>query len=617
MNSPTESCCNFLKKHERAPTMHACPNSPDTFDRLRRQAEERIRKSQQQNIPPPDDTLELIHELHIHQAELEIQNEELKRAQQELSDLYQQYERLYEFAPCGYVTLDPRGIITRVNLTAFNLLGTPKRHLMRSDFRKYLTRAWQDTFMEACSNAGRTGEKQRIEIQLKRKNGPPLWVRSDIAADRDENEAVVQWQVMLCDIVREKEAETLLCGLNQTLEQRVADRTAVLEQRTGELQQLALDLTQTEDRERRYLAAILHDDFQQQAAFVKMELDRLARLTDTDLQQPIMRLADFTGDFIDKMRHLAYSLNPPSLHRSGLLTALDALAKDMQVHHGLAVTLRVQPIAKPISPPLASILFRSVRELLINVVKHARVGEALVEVCSQDKRIQVAVTDKGIGFEYPAVKNGECANRGFGLYNIEDRLKFIGGRMKIDTRSGKGSRIALTVPYDISFKAKYKDPSRTVIGTQATTSVPAGTAATSDDRKQIRILLVEDHKLIRKGLSELLQSHADLTVVGECVDGAMAIKLAARLKPDVILMDVTMPNMDGIEATACISRQHPDIRIIGLSMHNDDNTRQKMIDAGAVAFLAKTDSPEKLLKTIFRVYRDANRTKRKTKMNPI
>ena len=112
--------------------------------------------------------LDLIHELNIHQAELEIQNEELKRAQRELSDLHQQYERLYQFAPCGYVTLDPHGVITRVNQTGAGLLGAPRQSLLQSAISDYLAAGWPDTFLEARHNAAKTGEPQSLELQLKR-----------------------------------------------------------------------------------------------------------------------------------------------------------------------------------------------------------------------------------------------------------------------------------------------------------------------------------------------------------------------------------------------------------------------------------------------------------------
>ncbi|BBO87290.1 two-component system sensor histidine kinase NtrB [Desulfosarcina ovata] len=193
--------------HKVGERMHPSHNPGNKFDRLRRQAEKLIQRNQQQDIHSPEDLLELIHELRIHQVELEIQNEELKRAQQELSDLHQAYERLYEFAPCGYVTLNPLGIITRVNLTGVILLSAPKPSLLGSAMSHYIATGWQDTFWDTCHTAARTGEKQRLEMQLKSRSDPPFWARADITADRDENGVAVQWRVVLTDISREKEIE--------------------------------------------------------------------------------------------------------------------------------------------------------------------------------------------------------------------------------------------------------------------------------------------------------------------------------------------------------------------------------------------------------------------------
>ena len=91
---------------------------------------------------PAPDPLQLVQELRIHQSELEIQNEELQRAQEELSEYHREYERLYEFAPCGYVTLNPNGIITRVNLTGVKLLGVPRRYLIHSGLSRYIAKDW-------------------------------------------------------------------------------------------------------------------------------------------------------------------------------------------------------------------------------------------------------------------------------------------------------------------------------------------------------------------------------------------------------------------------------------------------------------------------------------------
>jgi CheY-like chemotaxis protein len=100
----------------------------------------------------------------------------------------------------------------------------------------------------------------------------------------------------------------------------------------------------------------------------------------------------------------------------------------------------------------------------------------------------------------------------------------------------------------------------------------------------------------------MLQGRKDLKIVGQAVNGREAVQLAAKLKPDVILMDVTMPEIDGFEATAQITRDNPDLHIIGLSMHNDPDTRQKMFDVGASAYLTKTDAPNTVVETILKLY---------------
>ena len=189
--------------------MEAYQDTSHKFDRLRRQAEKLIQCRLNFDVPPPANMLELIHELKIYQAELEIQNEELKCAQQELSELHREYKRLYEFAPCGYLTLNPKGLITHVNLTAIKLLGVPRNYLLNFSLYQCIAEDWQNAYLAAREMAAKTDENQSIELLLKKENNP-LWVRADIQADRDENERLFQWGVVLTDITREKEAVAAL-----------------------------------------------------------------------------------------------------------------------------------------------------------------------------------------------------------------------------------------------------------------------------------------------------------------------------------------------------------------------------------------------------------------------
>ena len=102
-----------------------------------------------------------------------------------------------------------------------------------------------------------------------------------------------------------------------------------------------------------------------------------------------------------------------------------------------------------------------------------------------------------------------------------------------------------------------------------------------------RILLVDDHRIIRTALAAALQSMPDCDIVGEAADGEEAVEAALRLCPDVIVMDISMPKLDGIEATRRIVPRLPGVRVIGLSMHESREIRERMLSAGAVAYIPK------------------------------
>jgi two-component system response regulator NreC len=114
----------------------------------------------------------------------------------------------------------------------------------------------------------------------------------------------------------------------------------------------------------------------------------------------------------------------------------------------------------------------------------------------------------------------------------------------------------------------------------------------------LRILLADDHKITRQGLRSLLEKQKDMEVVAEAEDGREAIRLAAEMAPDVVIMDITMPDLNGVEATKQILAKSPDIKIIGLSMHSDTVFVTEMLKSGAAGYLIKDCAFEELVRAI-------------------
>ncbi|WP_051308895.1 PAS domain-containing hybrid sensor histidine kinase/response regulator [Desulfogranum japonicum] len=180
---------------------------PEKFEKLREQAENLLRLHLPANSTTPTDLSEIIHELNVHQVELEIQNRELQRSQYEYAQLHKEFSALYEFAPFGYVTVNAKQIISRANLAAVQLLGGSRNQIQRSGFTNYIDDDHNVlAFTRARLRAVETGEKQSVEVRLKHKPDAPRWVRLDIEAKTADVETPTGLRITLVDITPQKQA---------------------------------------------------------------------------------------------------------------------------------------------------------------------------------------------------------------------------------------------------------------------------------------------------------------------------------------------------------------------------------------------------------------------------
>ncbi len=399
----------------------------------------------------------------------------------------------------------------------------------------------------------------------------------------------------LYETTERKRGELELKSLNETLENRVAERAAESERRAEQLRQLASELTVAEQRERHRLAQILHDGLQQILVGAKYRLALLGRSDDT--KKAAAEVADIIDDAIETSRSLTAELSPPILYQSGLLAALEWLVRWMSDKHGLRVDLRAnEGICLP-QGQLNVFLFQSIKELLLNVVKHAGVKTASIQVIQREDRIEISVEDGGAGFDQSQLRAVGGKTGGVGLFYLSERLSMLGGTMAIHSSPGRGSRIMLSVPL-ARFKTESADLSAIPQAAVSVATVTDSVSEESPSARKLRLALVDDHIVMRQGLAGLLQAEPDMEIVGQASDGESAVNLIREIRPDVVLMDISMPGMNGIEATRIIHSELPEVRIIGLSMFEEGEQARAMREAGAVDYVTKSGRSEAVIAAI-------------------
>jgi PAS domain S-box-containing protein len=361
------------------------------------------------------------------------------------------------------------------------------------------------------------------------------------------------------------------------------ERTALAERRADQLRQLAFQLAQTEERERKNVAYALHENLQQLLVAAKFRLEKARlRFKNAELRKSVDETKDILDQSIQASRALTLDLSPPILSESGLSAAIPWLARRMESQHGLKVLTDINATIGPKDGGVSSLLFSALRELLLNVIKHAQVKLARVQLGRiDDDHIQIVVSDEGVGFDLTSLVPAENWETGLGLFSIRERLEHVGGQFTVDTAPGRGTRVTLVAPMPRERSAHETAAARP---TEARVSP---SPATSGVGRKIRVLLVDDHTIVRKGLMGLLKQEDDIEVIAEAGNGQEAIELAHRIHPDVVVMDLSMPGVNGVEATMRITAELPGIQVIGLSMYEEAFQADAMLEAGAKAYLSK------------------------------
>jgi signal transduction histidine kinase len=244
-------------------------------------------------------------------------------------------------------------------------------------------------------------------------------------------------------------ADDLSFGISGLRIQAERDRVRKdLETTTVQLRKLTAELAQTEERERRRVASVLHDSIQQLLVGARYGVETLRGHSRTEaFQQTIQHVDGLLSNCLETSRSLTLELSPPILYEAGLAPALKWLGRWFRQTHGLTVRVVAEDRALADTEPIRVVVYHAVRELLFNIVKHAKVRRAQVRMSGVgENRIKILVTDKGVGLEPARLQAGEGKTGGFGLFSLRERLASLGGHMEVESAPGRGSRFTLIVP---------------------------------------------------------------------------------------------------------------------------------------------------------------------------
>jgi PAS domain S-box-containing protein len=509
--------------------------------------------------------------------EMDLDITEQRQAEEALRRISAYNRSLIEASVDPLVTIGPDGTITDANVATETVTGCSRDGLIGTDFSDYFTEPARAR--AGYQQAFREGIVRNYPLEIQRRDGRLTSVLYNARVYRDQTGQVAGVFAAARDVTERLQAERAL-----------AERTALIEHQADQLRALANELARTEQRERHRLAKILHDNIQQLLVAAQIQLNLIARADRKTVQTTVLGMSGILAETLEASRSLTVELCPPVLHQSGLAAALTWLAARLAEKQFFKVHLRVDNDAEPASPDERAFLFEATREILLNAAKHSGTREAHVTMMrTGDGCCRIIAEDQGRGFDPASVKPGPTG--GFGLFSIQQRLLYMGGTLEMESSPGQGTRAVLTIP----IRRHAASP-----GAPAPAS-PAGVEASAAFRvkaQKISVLLVDDHKLMRQGLSSLLQFENDIDIVAEAENGLLALEAARQHKPDVVIMDVNMPVMNGIEATRLLMKERPGTRVIALSMHLDQDAASEMREAGAVAYLTKGGPSEDLVAAI-------------------
>ena len=369
-----------------------------------------------------------LHELRVHQIELEMQNEELRRLHVEAELARDRYLDLYDFAPVAYLSLNDKGQIVQANLTAATLLGEERKALLTRRFAGFIAAEDCDRWHLLFGALQRHGGRQRIELVLRRRDAALVHVQLDcvsVNAGPGAHDGRVYRLSAVEDVTERTRA-------NEKLRAYAAQITA-----------LTARLLTAQEEERRRIARELHDEMGQALTSALLALGSVAMVASSDADRRSLAAARaLVQQAIEQVRSAWTELRPSTMDGMSLADALRSLLDQHAQCTRMSVQLHADATQAPILPALGDMLYRVAQEALTNVARHAQASVVTLELTHRDGEVVMRVHDNGKGFDAAAVLHG----RHMGIVGMRERMRLLAGTLTVESIAGQGTTVCATAP---------------------------------------------------------------------------------------------------------------------------------------------------------------------------
>jgi len=568
-------------------------------DELRNRAEQRVREAAAERRVSDrraTDQSQLLHELRVHQLELEMQNEELRRTEANLESSRARYFDLYDLAPVGYLTVNEEGLVVEANLTASTLLRVPRGELIRQPMTRFLAAQDQDSYYQYRRRLFATGAPQVLDLRLRRQDGTQFWARLEATTAQDAEAVTEVCRMVVSDVTEQKRIEEERLRFQQEL------------QKAQKAESLA-----------RMAGAIAHH-FNNQLAVVMGNLE-------LSLDEP----ASSGAHLVNAMRATRKAAEVSSLlltyigqsHGNHAPLDLSEVCGQSLPILRAAMPARVVLQTELATPgPVVNGNANQLQLMVINLITNAweAVGDRDASIHLSVRTVLAAeipvshrfpvgwkprdgtyacveVIDRGCGIDddeidkiFDPFYTSKLTGRGLGLPVVLGILHAHSGGLVVESSRGRESGSAFRIYLPISAEALARVPAA------ATGAEDVDVAHWSDTA-----LIAEDEDLLRETLKEAL-TRMGFSVL-EARDGIDAIAVFRRHQAAIrlVVCDLTMPHMDGWETVAALRKISPGIPIVLTSGYDEADVMAHDRDEQPQAFLAKPYS----LQTLRRVIRRA------------